>query len=408
MLHKNLGGLKMTDRQKLELRQSVIRSRLAELGAAEGTPEGQAEIDTMATEYGANESKIRAYMVAGDEPVSTTTSRKETEERAELYAEASVGDLVFAILNGRSGVQEGAMKELQREHKLADNEIHIRQLAPESYAATPAPANVETAQEPIIPYVFPDSVGAFLGVDMPTVAAGETVFPILTKELDVRTPAENAEAAETTGAFSADVLSPSRIQASFFYSREDRARFAGMDTALRENLNMGLADGLDEQIVAGTNGLLTTTNLANHNVSTQTTYALYRSQFAYSRVDGRYASMASDIRTVMGSEAYAHAASQYRGNNDNMDALMSLQGALGGVKVSSHVPAATGNPAKQNAIIRLGMRRDMVAPIWANIALVPDEVTLIKKGQIQITAIMLHAVKILRTDGWYKQQIQTG
>ena len=48
----------------------------------------------------------------------------------------------------------------------------------------------------------------------------------------------------------------------------------------------------------------------------------------------------------------------------------------------------------------------MVAPVWENVALVPDEVTLIKKGQIQITAIMLHAVKILRTDGWYKQQVQ--
>ena len=61
---------------------------------------------------------------------------------------------------------------------------------------------------------------------------------------------------------------------------------------------------------------------------------------------------------------------------------------------------------KQNAIVRLGMRRDMVAPIWENVALVPDEVTLIKKGQIQITAIMLHAVKILRADGFHKQQTQ--
>ena len=48
----------------------------------------------------------------------------------------------------------------------------------------------------------------------------------------------------------------------------------------------------------------------------------------------------------------------------------------------------------------------MVAPIWENVALVPDEVTLIKKGQIQITAIMLHAVKILRADGFHKQQTQ--
>ena len=41
------------------------------------------------------------------------------------------------------------------------------------------------------------------------------------------------------------------FQASFFYSREDRARFAGMDSALRENLSMALADGLDKEVVAG-------------------------------------------------------------------------------------------------------------------------------------------------------------
>ena len=394
----------MTDKQKLELRQSVIRSRLAELGAAEGTPEGQAEIDTMAVEYGSNEARMRAFMVADDAPVETTTATKESKERAELYAQAKVGDLVHALVNGKSGVQGGAMAELQAEHGLADNEIHVRQLAPESYAVTPAPTNTGETQQATIPYVFPMSSAAFLAVDMPTVGVGEAVFPVLTKKLDVRTPAENLDADETTGAFSAEVLSPSRIQASFFYSREDRARFAGMDESLRENLSDGLADGLDAAIIAGTNGLLTGTNLDNHNVSTQTTYALYRNQLAYGRVDGRYASMTSDIRVVMGGDTYANASAQYRGNNDNMDALTSLQSALGGVKVSAHVPPVAST--KQNVIIRLGMRRDMVAPIWENVALVPDEVTLIKKGQIQITAIMLHAVKILRADGFYKQQTQ--
>lgn len=76
----------------------------------------------------------------------------------------------------------------------------------------------------------------------------------------------------------------------------------------------------------------------------------------------------------------------------------------GGVRVSAHVPAAVGN--KQNAIVRLGMRRDMVAPIWEGVTLIPDEITLAKNGQIVITAVMLHAVKLLRAGGFYKQQTQ--
>ena len=83
--------------------------------------------------------------------------------------------------------------------------------------------------------------GAFLGVDMPTVGVGEHIFPVLTTNATVGTPAENAAQAETTGSFSADALPPSRLQASFFYSREDRARFAGMDEALRMNLSDALA-----------------------------------------------------------------------------------------------------------------------------------------------------------------------
>ena len=393
----------MNDKQKLELRQSGIRGRLSELGTAEATDEAKTEIDTLAVEYSSNEARLRAFMVAGDAPVETTTT-KEGQERAELYQKASVGDLVYNLVNGRSGVQGGAMGELQKEYGLADNEIHIRQLTPESYAVTPGATDVGQNQQEIIPYVFPQSCAAFLGIDMPTVGVGEAVFPVLTSKLDVGTPAENGEQAETTGAFSADVLSPSRLQASFFYSREDRARFAGMDSALRENLSMGLSDGLDKQIIQGTNGLLTGTILPHHNVSTITTYALYRNQFAFGRVDGRYASMTGDIRVVMGADAYAHAASQYRGNNDNQDALMSLTAALGGVKVSAHVPDEASD--KQNQIIRLGMRRDYVAAVWENVALLPDEVTKAKSGQIVITAVMLHAVKLLRADGFYKQQTQ--
>ena len=80
-------------------------------------------------------------------------------------------------------------------------------------------------------------------------------------------------------------------------------------------------------------------------------------------------------------------------------------GVTAGVRVSAHVPAATG-AHKQEVVIRLGMRRDMVAPIWEGVTLIPDEITKAGSGQIVLTAVMLHAVKILRADGFYKQQTQ--
>ena len=396
----------MTDRQKLELRQSSIRGRLSELGSEEGTEDGKAEIDTLAVEYSANEARMRAFMVADDAPVETTTTSKEGQERAALYSTASVGDLVYALVSGRSGV-DGAMRELQAEHGLASNEIHIRQLAPqlapESYAVTPSPTNVGENADPIIPYVFPSSVSTFLGIYQPTVPVGDAVFNVLKKALDVRTPAENGSAAETTGTWESESLSPQRLQASYIFSRESRARVMGLDAALRENLSMGLQDGLDAAVISGTNGLLTGSVLGNHNVTDATTYALYRDQLAYSRIDGRLASGTEDIRIVMGAEGYAHAASSYRGNADNVDALMALKRETSGVRVSAHMPDESSN--KQNQLVRIGMNRDYVAPVWENVALIDDEITLLKTtGQVQITAVMLYATKLLRSEAFYKQQ----
>ena len=95
----------------------------------------------------------------------------------------------------------------------------------------------------------------------------------------------------------------------------------------------------------------------------------------------------------MGSDSFSHAASQYRGNNDNQDALQSLREATGGVKVSKNVPALS-NDNKQNAVIRLGMRRDMVAAIWEGVTLLEDPYTAKSKGELILTGVMLYAVKI--------------
>ena len=398
----------MTLKQKLELRASELRAKLSELaGVDDLSDEQRGEIDTLRNEYADTERKIQAATVAEDQPEGREV-RSEDRELAELIGGADVGAIFHATLEHRQ--TEGQTAELQEHFGLGANQVPLSLL--EHRAVTPAPGDVGQTQAEIIPAVFPQSCAAFLGCDTPTVSVGEAVFPVLTTSAVTDTPAENALPAGTgidseghsTGAFSAEVLSPSRLQASFFYSREDRARFRSMGEALRSNLSDALADGLDREVLVGTTGLLTGTVLGNHNVTDATTYALYRSQFAYGRVDGTYASATGDLRVVMGAGTFAHAASQYRGNNDNTDALMALGAAGVGVKVSAHVPAVA--TSRQNAVVRLGMRRDMVAPIWEGVTLIPDEVTKAASGQIVVTAVMLHAVKLLRAGGFYKQQTQ--
>ena len=103
----------------------------------------------------------------------------------------------------------------------------------------------------------------------------------------------------------------------------------------------------------------------------------------------------------MGSDTFGNAATKLPTNGEE-NALARIRNDSGGVRVSANVPAAASN--KQNALVRLGNRADMVAPVWGQVTLIPDEITKAANGQIILTAVLLHAVKILREGGFYKQE----
>ena len=413
----------MTPMQSLMIEQSELREAVnGILGKPEDqrTDEERAKLVSSTERLKAMEPDMRAAIAAHD--TDQTRLRGEFAgdaagaELRELVVGSSVADVFTATIEHRQ--TEGRTAELQQHHHLASNQIPLALLREpvEARAVTPAPGDVGTIQSEIVPGVFPMACATFLGIDQPTVAVGDAVYPVLTSNAVVGVPAEGAIPAgtgidaegATTGSFTADVLSPGRLQAAFFYSREDRARFNGMDSSLRQNLSDALSDKLDQQILAGTNGLFTGTILDNNNVNAVTTFPLYKANFAYGRVDGTWASTVADLRIVMGSATFAHAATVYRasaGASDSIDAALSvLTGSTGGVKVSAHVPDVASQ--KQNSVIRLGMRRDMVAPIWEGVTLIPDEITKASTGQIVVTAVMLHAVKLLRSGGFFKQQAQ--
>lgn len=103
----------------------------------------------------------------------------------------------------------------------------------------------------------------------------------------------------------------------------------------------------------------------------------------------------------MGSATFGNAASKLPANGEE-NALARIRNDSGGVKVSTHVPAVAN--MKQNAVVRLGTRQDYVAPVWGQVTLIPDEITLAAKGQIQLTAVLLYATKVLRVGGFSKQE----
>ena len=381
----------MTPTQTIQIRMSETREKVNDLAGAESEAD-ISQRDKFVAEMKAQEAELRAAIAADD---NTTP---ETREWADVSSRFDLGEMFTNVMEHRDSA--GAIGEVQKERGLGPNAIPTEMLM-EKRAVTPAPADTGQSQAQITGFVFPQSVAAFLSIPSPIVPVGDATFPVLTSDPAAGTPAENAAQAETTGAFSADVLTPKRIQASFFWSREDASRFMGMGDALRDALQGGISDKLDKEIIQGTNGLLTGTILANNAQAAASTYADYVANMLYARVDGKFAFDLADIRVVMGAEAFGNAATKLPTAGEE-NALARIRNDSGGVRVSANVPAENSN--KQNAIVRRGNRQDYVAPLWGAVTLIPDEITLAGKGQIQLTAVVLFAAKLLRSGGFHKQE----
>ena len=394
--------------QKIQLRQSEVRQEIGAILDCEETrsEEDNKKLKTLGTEARQLEGDLQAAMLIHKEPLEVRQQEVvvdgEERELRSLVAKCNVGNIFEAALEHRS--TSGPEKEIQDHYGLGANSIPFDLLEIRTSGVTPAPAETSQGQRPIIPAVFPQAAVTWLGIGQDRVPTGDTVYTVLSTSATPGTPAEGAEQAHSTGAFTATVLTPARIQASMFYSREDKARFVGMDAAIRTNLSDAMADKLDNVVLSGTNGLFTGTVLPNNNASAADDYSTYRKRFLYDAIDGTWASESTDCRILVGSSTYGDMAATYRSTSDSTNTLTTLRGESSGVRVSAHVPDVASS--KQNAVVRRGNRKDYAIGLWDGISLITDEITQAKAGEIVITAVMLYAVKVLRTDGFRKVQAQ--
>ena len=389
------------------LKLSEIREKLNDLNAVtDQTAAQQTEERDLIASQKTTEVEYREALTAEGDEHATVPVNGEDREYVALLGRGNVGRILAAVEQHRT--VDGAEAEIQQHRGLASNQIPLAMLAApvEHRAVTTGPDNVGTTEQPAILPVFAAGVGAFIGASRPTVDAGVVAYPVLDQRPTVAGPHTGSESVdETTGSFSSSLLTPGRIQASYFYKRVDAARFPVIDLALRQALNSGLEEKLDQELIAGTEGLLTGTNLANHAAAAVTTFASYVSAFGHARVDGRYAAALSDVRAVVGAATYAHVGNQYRSNNADYSALDALDRKTGGVRVSAHVPGVTNK--KQNAVVRIGQHdRAVLQVMWDGITIIPDEISKVKTGEVAVTAILLVATKILRVDSFWKQETQ--
>ncbi len=209
--------------QKLELRSKEIRSRLSDLAVldSELSDEQRTEMNSLQREYRDAEARLAALIVSGDIPAPIETRDDgQGRDMRRLLARANMGQMLVNIAEQQQ--HAGPEAELQQHYGLSTRSIPLAMLRRfddlplETRAAATIPARVNAMQHESLRYVFPMSQSAFLGIAQETVSVGDAIFPVLTSDLTVTTPARAAAGTETTAVFTAEVLAPGRLQAGLY------------------------------------------------------------------------------------------------------------------------------------------------------------------------------------------------
>ena len=395
--------------QRLELRASEIRQRLNAISGLEGealTAEIREESDRLGAEFADVETRRRAALIAESSETETTAAPvdAETRERLELRGRARVGRFAAAALRGV--LVDGAESELSAAYGcpgLVPLELLTEGRAGVEHRAITAAPDSGTAvtPAPILPAVFDQSAAAWLGVEMPIVAAGTAAYPVLTTSVTAGARAKSAAGPETAGVITPFTVVPRRITGAFRIAREDEAMLPDLESALRDNLGSVLTDTVDAQVIAGDNqapnlnGINTQLTDAAAPAAGVETFDRFISAAA-SHIEGLHAVSMADIRLLVGAHTYRHAAATFRGANGETSAQTYLASHTGGFRASRRIADPDTNV--QAAIVRRSAPgRVAVAPIWQGVELIRDPYTAASTGETILTVLLLMGgVAILR------------
>lgn len=401
-------------------------------------------------------AEARTKLEDADQDVADLLAKEPATAPRELRDKVSLARYLQAIAD--ESLADGAEAELRKELKLKDQAVPLEALMPlpeerretRADAISPQDASgdaldfgdVYQSTGPMLSRVFQKTDTAFLMVSMPTVPAGERVYPVMTDGTTAAMAARGA-AGPDAGAAKFDVVNatPHRLTGSYVFDLEGVATLGTMlESTLRSDLRMVLGEQMDLQVLAGSgaggnvSGLLTqlTRELApGHEFGTGGTandaskildYDLVK-QTQIDTLDGRFARTERDERWLVGKDTYSVASVSYgRGTTDGgdqycqEDAIEMLRRRGSSVGLSFRIPAAAamtvppktadGSKKHQDAIINLEPAA-AVAPVWQGIMMIRDPFTGKDKGQIGLTAHMLFDFVLRRKDGWKRYAFRT-
>lgn len=409
----------MTDLQKLELRQSEIRQRLAELNAvADLDDKERSEMDALSREYADTERRSRAAIIAAEAEAQSAANDFETRqdgasaEVRSLRSRVSIRDYLGAAHGGIAPI--GAAAELNDALDVktieSDGAVCVPWSVLETRTETRADASTTSAalagpqmQRPILQRLFGSkNLLAALGVRFDDVPRGRTEWPLLTGGSAPAQTKEDAAHDAVAATFATTTLKPKRLTGRYRYTIEQSAQIgSGLEAALRRDLAAAVESSMCTSIVNGTapddtnpervEGFLPKLT-APTAPTTAPSFATGAALAGASTViDGLHASTEGEVRIVIGPASYRVLAGVI-GSGSDMAITEALRTRSGGLQASPYIPEPANNV--QHGIVHGAgpnaggpmMRGDSVAAMWGgSVRMIRDPYSGAASGQVSLT-----------------------
>ena len=402
----------MTNEQRIALRLSEVRQRLNTLAGQETlTGEESSEIEKLSNEFNTLETQYRAAVLASENDTGKQDPPKDNFQQ--LADRVEVRSFLNEALTG--AIVDGAGKEMRDELKCPAGYMPWGVLLPtveeRADVATQAPTVVGAVQHTILPRIFSQSVGAFLGVGFPMVDAGEQVFTVLSAGATPTQAAQGADVDATAATFTPTKLTPKRLTMRYTFQVEDAAVLMGEEAALRADIREAISNRMDYLVLNGNGtapqptGLLQALTDPAAPQASDNTFQKFLNNVTAS-VDGIYASSIQSVRLVCGPATYQAYASTFI-TNDAVSATDYLIQRSGGLRVTDHLPAPASH-AQPGLTFAAMTQGAAVAPVWGSgMRLIVDEVTGAKAGEVALTGLTLWDFAAIRTAAYKQRAFRT-
>ena len=395
----------MTKSQQLQIKMSKLRT------AINGGELSDEESDSKRKELTALEAEYRSALFDEAGEIDRDFAGHDSGESAELRSlinrasgGAEFGNAFAALSSNRQVPAGSAVAELQ-EHRGLPGHLLPLDCIMEQRASITGLSGSPAQPQAFRPYVFPAPVAGFMAWDFPRVAYGTPAYPVITTPVTIHTPAEGADASETTGVIAADALTPQRTQGSLRYSREDAARFAALGDAVRAHVSGAYSSAVDQRCLTDTTaGLLSISEPTDPAAVTD--FDGYISAWT-AKLDGQYAGDPGDVRMILGASTVAHMVGQYKTATSVTSAYRALLDLVGnaGLRVANGIPAAASNDQAAFSVGTIGGPH-AVAPLWDGLEVLVDPYSGSVAGEVTVTIVGHSALKILRTGAYTRHRFQ--